>query len=244
MPRTMRGTCRLRRRFGRVLTVAAACSWTVVSLPEAGAQSAARPKPRPVSTAEIKRLDSRMETLRESFFRDTAALIKGYEDAGQPERAKVLLEALGRLDPKNDLIKQRLSELQNAILDGQEFEIELDPSKPWQPLGSVAKDQMLRIRVTGEYTCKLDLTAGPDGIPAGNPAEDVVGHVPLGAVMAVIASGVSEKDNKPPKPFAIGKEYERPAAAEGLMFLKVNLPPKSECTGKLTVQVSGVTRPQ
>lgn len=227
-----------------MFAVAVACGGTVALLSEARAQSAARPKPRPVSTAEIKRLDARMETLRESFFRDTSALIKGYEEAGQPERAKVLLEALGRLDPKNDLIRQKLSDLQNAILDGQEFEIELDPAKPWQPLGSVAKDQVLRIRVSGEYTCKVDFTASPDGIPSGNPAEDVVGHVPLGAVMAVIASGVAEKDNKPPKPFAIGKEFERPAGAEGMIFLKVNLPPKSECTGKLTVLVSGVTRPQ
>ena len=208
------------------------------------AQAAAKPKPRVVSPAELKRLDAKLEDLRESFLRDTTTLIKGYEDAGQPERAKVLLEALGRLDPKNELIRQKLADLQKTILDTREFELELDPAKPWQPVGSVVKDEMLRIRATGEYTSSLELAAGPDGLPTANPAEDVVGHVPLGSLMAVIASGVAEKDGKPPRPFAVGKEYEKPAERTGLLFLKVNLPPKCECKGKLTVRVSGATRPQ
>ena len=226
-------------------TVATIVAVAVACMPAtASAQATAKPKPRVVPPAELKRLDAKLEDLRESFLRDTSTLIKGYEDAGQPERAKVLLEALGRLDPKNELIKQKLADLQKTILDTREFELELDPAKPWQPVGSVVKDEMLRIRATGEYTSSLELAAGPDGLPTANPAEDVVGHVPLGAMMAVIASGVAEKDGKPPRPFAVGKEYEKPAERTGLLFLKVNLPPKSECKGKITVRVSGATRPQ
>jgi hypothetical protein len=208
------------------------------------AQAPAKPRTKTVSPAEIKRLDAKLDSLRESFFRDTTTLIKGYEDAGQPERAKVLLEALGRLDPTNDLIKQRLSELQTLILDGQEFEIEIDPGTSWQPIGRVTKDQMLRIRVSGEYTCKVDVTSGPDGLPTANPAEDIVGTVPLGAMMGVITSGDTERGDKPPKPFAIGTEYTRPAAGDGLLLLKANLPPKSKCIGRLVVKVSGASRPQ
>jgi hypothetical protein len=227
-------------------SIMAAIAATVAAcLPStASAQAVAKPKPRVVSPAELKRLDAKLEDLRESFLRDTTTLIKGYEDAGQPERAKVLLEALGRLDPKNEAIQQKLADLRKTILDAREFEFELDPAKPWQPVGSVVKDEMLRIRATGDYTCSLEFTAGPDGLPTANPAEDVVGHVPFGAMMAVIASGVAEKDGKPPRPFVVGKDYEKPAERSGLLFLKVNLPPKSECTGKLTVQVSGATRPQ
>lgn len=218
-------------------TVAIACLPTTVF-----AQATAKPKPRPVSPTELKRLDAKVDDLRESFFRETTTLIKGYEDAGQPERAKVLLEALGRLDPKNDAIKQKLAELRKTILDSRQFELEIDPAKTWQPVGSVVKDETLRIRVTGEYTGSVQLTAGPDGVPTANPAEDVAGHVPLGAMMAVIAPGAPEKEGKPPRPFAIGKQYERPAEQTGMLFLKVNLPSKRECKGKLTVQVSGATR--
>ncbi len=217
--------------------VMVACSQTIVS-----AQTAAKPKPRAGSPTEIKRLDAKVDDLRESFFRETTTLIKGYEDAGLPERAKVLLEALGRLDPTNDAIKQKLTELKKTILDSREYEIDIDPAKSWQPVGSVVKDEMLRIRARGDYSGSIALTAGPDGVPAVNPAEDVAGHVPLGAVMAVIASGAPEKDGKPPRPFAVGKQYEKPAERTGMLFLKVNLPSKRECKGKLTVQISGATR--
>ncbi len=217
--------------------VAVACLPTTVS-----AQATAKPKPRVVSPTELKRLDAKVDDLRESFFRETTALIKGYEDAGQPERAKVLLEALGRLDPKNDAIKQKLAELRKTILDSRQFELEIDPAKTWQPVGSVVKDETLRIHVKGEYTGSVQLTAGPDGVPTANPAEDVVGHVPLGAMMAVIAPGAPEKEGKPPRPFAVGKQYEKPAERTGMLFLKVNLPSNRECKGKLAVQVSGATR--
>jgi len=222
-----------------VAAVAVACMPTTAS-----AQATAKPKPRTASATELKRLDAKVEDLRESFLRDTTTLIKGYEDAGQPERAKVLLEALGRLDPKNEAIRQKLAELRKTILDSRQFEFEIDPAKTWQPVGSVVKDETLRIRVTGEYTGSLQLTAGPDGVPTANPAEDVVGHVPLGAMMAVIAPGAPEKDGKLPRPFAVGKQYEKPAEQTGMLFLKVNLPSKRECKGKLTVLVSGATRLQ
>lgn len=220
-----------------VAAVAIACLPTTVS-----AQATGKPKPRMGSPTEIKRLDAKVDDLRESFFRETTTLIKGYEDAGLPERAKVLLEALGRLDPTNDAIKQKLAELKKTILDSREFELDIDPAKSWQPAGSVVKDEMLRIRARGDYSGSIELTAGPEGVPAVNPTEDVVGHVPLGAVMAVIAPGTPEKDGKPPRPFAVGKQYEKPAERTGMLFLKVNLPSKRECKGKLTVQISGATR--
>jgi len=233
------------RRVPRPAGFAAAVLLAATVMPAVvQAQAAAKPRTRQVSPLEIKRLDARLDSLRESFFRDTAALIKSYEDAGQPERAKALLEALGRLDPRNELIKQRIAELQTAILDGQEFEIEVDPGTSWQPIGRVTKDQMLRVRVSGEYTGKIDLTSGPEGLPTVNPAEDVVGTIPLGAMMGVITSDEAEKDAKAPKPFTIGKEYVRPAGSDGLLYLKVNLPPKSKCIGKLVVKVSGVARAQ
>lgn len=231
--------------LGGASTAAVLAAMATACVPAtAAAQAITKPKPRVVSPIEIKRLDAKLEDLRESFFRDTTTLINGYEEAGQPERAKVLLEALGRLDPKNEAIRQKLADLQKTILDAREFEFELDPAKPWQPVGSVVKDEMLRIRATGEYTSSLEIAAGPDGVPNANPAEDVVDHVPLGAMMAVIAPGVPEKDGKPPRPFAVGKEHEKPAERTGVLFLKVNLPPKSECRGKLTVRVSGASRPQ
>lgn len=233
------------RSAARAAALLLAAVTVALTMPATGrAQPAARPRTRPSSPTELKRLDAKLESLRESFFRDTATLIKGYEDAGQPERAKALLEVLGRLDPKNELIRQRLADLQTAILDGQEFEIEIDPGASWQPVGRVTKDQMLRVRASGEYTGKIDVTSGPGGLPTANPAEDMVGAVPLGALMGVITSGEAEQDAKPPKPFAIGAEYTRPAAGDGLLYLKVNLPPKSRCIGKLVVKVSGAARPQ
>lgn len=99
------------RSAARAAALLLAAVTVALTMPATGrAQPAARPRTRPNSPTELKRLDAKLESLRESFFRDTATLIKGYEDAGQPERAKALLEVLGRLDPKNELIRQRLAD--------------------------------------------------------------------------------------------------------------------------------------
>lgn len=236
------------------LRVTCALLITVCSLalaPPAHAQPVAtKTKTKPVNPPELKRLDAKVEEVRESFLRDTTKLIRSFEDVGQFERAKGLLEALQKLDPKNEPIKNKLAELNQQILDANEFEIDIDPGESWQPVGVVSKGKALRINVRGDYKLMTSLTATADGAPGDNPAADLIPHVPFGAVMAVITNPLAtdspdgnRQDNQRPRPFTVGSSYERPADQDGLLYLKVNVPPGAKCSGTLEVKISGATKP-
>jgi hypothetical protein len=212
--------------------------------------AAAKQRGKPTNPLEVKRLDARLEEVRESFLRDTTNLIMSYENLGQFERAKTLLESLQKLDPRNEPIKAKLGELNAKILENNEFDVEIDPDASWQPIGTVTKDRPIRIRVTGDYKLAASLTVGPDGVPTADFAEDLVAHVPLGAVMGVIAPagslaqlGSGKQGDKPPRPFAIGSGFDKAAERDGVLYLKVNVPPETKCTGRLTAKVSGPDRP-
>ena len=208
---------------------------------------AAKPTGKKINPLEVKRLDARLDEVRDSFLRDTSNLILSYENLGQYERAKTLLESLQKLDPRNEPIKAKLGELNAKIIESNEFEVELATDESWQPIGAVTKDRLLRIRVTGDYNLTVSLTSlGPDGLPTANPAEDLVANVPLGAVMGVITpagSADGTQNDKPPRPFAVGASFDKPADRDGILHLKVNVPPGARCTGSLRVKISGPDRP-
>lgn len=235
-----------------VSVIAAAVISAPAALAQASAKSggAARPVGKKVNPLDVKRLDAKLDEVRESFLRDTTNLIMSYENLGQFERAKTLLESLQKLDPRNEPIKAKLGELNAKIIESNEFEMELDTDESWQPVGAVTKDRMLRIRVGGDYNLSFTKNSvGPDGLPTANPAEDLVAGVPLASVMGVIVpagtagtfSGV--QGDKPPRPFAVGSSYEKQADRDGVLHLKVNVPPGTRCTGTLKVKVSGPERP-
>lgn len=232
------------------LAVSIALCLVALAPPTLGQQATAKNKPRPANPPELKRLDAKVEEVRESFLRDTTKLILSFEDAGQYERAKMLLESLQKLDPKNQVVNNKITELNRQMLDASEFEVDIDPGESWQPVGLVTKGKPLRILVSGDYKLLTSITATADGAPSDNPAEDMIPHVPFGAVMAVIANPAaaggpngSQQNNQQPKPFKVGSKYERPADQDGLLYLKVNVPPGAKCTGRLEAKISGATQP-
>ena len=203
-----------------------------------------------VNPLEVKRLDAKLDEVRESFLRETTTLILSYDRLGQFDRAKTLLESLQKLDPRNEAVKTKLADLNQKIVDVNEFEIEIDPEKSWQAIGTVTKDRPLRIRVAGEYKLSIvSLMIGPEGAPTASLVDDLVAHVPLGAVMGVImpagsiGTGGGNQNEKPPQPFTVGISYEKPADRNGVLYLKVNVPPGAKCTGEISVKVSGPDRP-
>jgi hypothetical protein len=234
------------RRITLCPTMVALCFVGLAGLSAATAsQPNTKARQRLANPPELKRLDAKAEEVRESFLRDTTNLIKSFEDVGQYDRAKVLLEALQKLDPQNDVVKTKLTDLNDRILDASEFEVNLELGKSWQPIGTVERGQPLRIQVAGDYKLVTSIEAGPDGAPSANPAEDLIPHVPFGAVMGVVADAdaTNRSSDKQPRPFTVGSQYEKPADRDGVLFLKVNVPPGAKCTGRLTALVSGATKP-
>jgi hypothetical protein len=231
-----------------VLTVAAVAMVAPgLMSPVVAADPPTKPKTKPVNPAEIKRLDTKLEEVSGAFIRDTTSLITSYEAIGQFERAKVIVEALQKLDPKNEQIKAKLTELSQQILDANEFELEIEPGSAWKAVGLVSRERPIRVEVTGDYKLSASVTTTADGVPSANPALDLVAGVPLGAVMGVVlpvdeptqAGQGGRQNDKQPKPFLIGSRFERGVDRDGMLYLKVNLPPGTKCVGELKARVSG-----
>ena len=135
---------------------------------EAPAQSP-RARPRPANPAEVKRLDSRFEEVQSEFVRETTSLLTSYEQLGQFDRVKAILEAFVKLDPKNDQLKAKIAELDERMLQAGEFEMRLQPGESWQAVGAVQKDRPIRIRVSGDYRFQASGSVTADGVAGDDP---------------------------------------------------------------------------
>ena len=233
-------------RFSSVVIVAL----VVVSAGDmAWAQPATpRPKPRSTTSPEAKRLDAKMEQVADLFMRDTATLITSYENIGQFDRARILLEAVAKLDPENAQVKAKLTEINEKILVANEFEFDIDSDGEWQEVGGVEKGRPLRIAVAGDYRLALGVTAAADGVANGAPGEGLIPGLPLGAVVGVILSpdqaatgSNGKRSDKQPRPFLVGSSFEKPAEQDGTLYLKANLPPGAKGTGRMKARISGPT---
>jgi len=231
--------CRRRSRCGGDLVAALIVSCGLATAAEPPAAT------KPAGPAEVAKLDAKMKDVSESFLRDTTTLITAYENIGAYDRAKALLEALRKLNPGNEAVKNKLADLDRRQLDAEEFKVQIDPAKTWVAVGVVRKDRPVRIRVTGEYRFTISATVGPNGMPAEDAAADLVPGMALGALLGVIAPPAAgeRQSGRPPKPFLVASEFERPADADGVLYLKANLPLDAKCTGRLEALVSGVTKP-
>lgn len=215
------------------------CIWLATA---AGAAEPS-PKPKPPSPAEMRRLDAKLADVSESFLRDTTSLIASYETIGQFDRAKLILEVLQKLDPKNEVIQAKLKTLNERIMEATRQDVDLDADAQWTPVGRVVKGRPIRIEATGQYKVTATLETGPAGAPSANPVTDLAAGVPLGALMGVILpASEGTAAAQPPKPFAVGAAYDRPADRDGMLYLKVNVPPGSKCTGRLKAQITGVEK--
>lgn len=233
------------RRFGMIstaliLTAFATCYLTISSVQAQTAKSKTK-APKPLSASESKKIDVRLEKLQETFASESSAIIDDYESSGQYERAKFLLEVLLKLDPKNDNLKKRISDLDEKILKRVESEQKFAAGGEWTLMGSVVKDVPARIEASGEY--KINLVAaniGPDGFATEDIMHDLVPRIPTGALMGMIVTEANEKEKKAPEPFAVKAKHDFTPKHDGQLYLKVNVPAGAKCIGDLKLKLNGI----
>ncbi len=235
------------QRFGTISAALAIALTAVVfvSVSSVLAQSSKnKSKPaKPISSAEVKQIDVRLQKLQDTFETESKAIIDGYERSGQYDRAKFLLEVLLKLDPKNEEIKKKISDLEDNLLKSSEVDFKFETSNDWTPVGNVHKDKLARVEAAGDY--KLILTVSnmsADGFPTENVMRDLVGRVPTGALMGMIVTEENHSGKQPPEPFTIKSKHEFTPKKDGILYLKVNAPPGSKCIGDFRIKVSGVSR--
>lgn len=195
-------------------------------------------KLKPISPSQLQAMDGKAEKLQSSFIRETMSLAAEYEQAGQFERAQSLYEAVSRVSPDLPGLNEKLTALQEQLLDGSEVKFELDVSRNWTHTGLMAREKTTcRVEAQGQYKFAVEVPCDALGLATADPANDLVSGIPVGALMGVIVV-----NNKPGKPFVIvpGKPFEAPGS--GPLILKVNVPRGHQSTGSLDLVLAGFYR--
>lgn len=188
----------------------------------------------------VKAIDAKAEKIEQQFITEAYNLSKEYADAGQLESSKKLLEAIIKLDGSLDPVKQRLKELNEAIMTSNSADLKIDISQGWtRPIANVFKGRKVRIQASGTYKVTANLTLDVNGIPkAEGKAEGRIGvnaGMPIGALMGPIV----KEDGKPGKLFVIKDGIEINPKEDGQLSVRVNMPSEFKCTGQVELQLSG-----
>lgn len=192
------------------------------------------------SPQNMRQLDQRVQEMQERILRDASEIAKSYEDAGEYDRAKWLLEVLEKLDPKLPGLQAKIDQLKEKSLDSSEYEFELDVSKGWTPpVGMVFQGRVTRIEASGDYTFSASLPVTAEGLATTDNGSDLMGGMPVGALIGVI---VNTENKRPGKPFEIKAKREWTPRETGLLQLKVNVPNGHKSTGKLTIKLGGIAK--
>lgn len=223
------------------LTLLGAC---LVSHRQLPAQGTTPPRPRP--NPALRSLEAKAQEARQSYVTQLGDLATGYEESGATDLAEETLRQILRLNPDDDAVKAKLKALENKAFDENQRVIEVEATKGWTTTGlKVTKGQPIRIQAEGQYRFNINADLGPDGFPTQDVLRDSAAGVPCGALMGTIYAEATQR-NRPPQPttpFSIGRELELKPEADGILFVRLNIPAGSKSVGKVKVMVSGNIAP-
>ena len=209
-----------------------------------GKKGATKKKDAPINPVELKDLQQRTQKSQEDFVIGQVELAQEYEKAGMLEDSKKLLQMVQKL--KSDLpgLDKKIEALEESILWDNPFEFELDTSKGWgEPVARVEKGKAIRIQAEGNFRLTLTATVDAKGFATNDKTKEMARGVRFGALMALIVPmDAKGTPGKPGDQIEIGGGREITPNDDGLLFLAVNVPAESRCTGKLDIQLSGYVR--
>ncbi len=184
----------------------------------------------------VNLLDQKAAAAQEQFLNSQAELAREYEEIGEIEKAQSVLRTMLKLSPDLTQIRDKIEALEESRIAGNEVTMEIDPSRGWMPTNvAVQKDKIIRFESTGEFRMLINQTVTPSGFQTEDVKTDLAAGVPLGALMGLIVDGKGKSGD----PFAVGQKSEVKASQEGQLFVRVNVPPGSKCTGKIRLQITG-----
>ncbi|WP_166823316.1 hypothetical protein [Thalassoroseus pseudoceratinae] len=189
--------------------------------------------------SSVTALDAKAKKAVESFSREIFVIAKEYEDEGELEKAKSILETLSEVHPDLKGLKEKIKSLDEEILSSNDFEIGWTPASVWKtPVARVAKGKTFRVQVAGAYRMSANLNMTANGIPQGKSIDSALNAAPFGSLVGVIMP-LDKKKAKNTEPFPIGDGKDINPKTSGFLYIRVNLPPGSRPTGKLDLKFSG-----
>ena len=126
----------------------------------------------------VKVLDQRAARLQDDFVKEAKSVARDYILAGELKKSKELLESIRKVDPSVTGLDQQIKKLQEALLEANEMEFDVDVGKGWDvPRARVSKGKTFRIQATGKYRFVSSGSVGPEGFATENPSTDMAEFV-------------------------------------------------------------------
>ncbi|HBN75085.1 MAG TPA: hypothetical protein DD473_04560 [Planctomycetaceae bacterium] len=219
-----------------VALMAATCLFLLDATTAYSQKSGSSSKSSRNNAANVTMLDQQAEQAHQDFLETSADLAREYEDLGELEKAKGILQQMLKLAPDLKQVKDKIDSLEEARIAGNEAILEVDASQSWIPANvGVTKGNTIRFESNGEFRMLVNQTVGPDGVASKDVKTDLAAGVPLGALMGLIVDAKGKSSD----PFSIGKSGEMKSPQNGQLFVRVNVPPQSKCIGKIKLRVTG-----
>ncbi len=208
---------------------------------QAQGQNPPRPRPNPV----LRSLENKAQDAQKAYLSQLGDLATGYEDAGSTALAEETLRKMLRITPDDEAVKTRLKTLENKAFEENQRTVEVDVSRGWVTTGlKVSKGQPIRLQAEGSYRFNVNTDLGPDGFPQQDISRDMGSGVPCGALMGTVFPESAQRGRpQPTAPFTIGRGGEIKPDADGMLFVRLNVPPGSKSTGKVKLLVTGNIAP-
>ncbi|HTN77338.1 MAG TPA: hypothetical protein VL096_18895 [Pirellulaceae bacterium] len=193
---------------------------------DAKAEKEKPPEPPPLPN------DERLLKFHMEFVKSVGKLAMEYEKAQDWDKAKAAYGEIVKLVPQYAPAKARLEEILAREASAQKYSFEVFANKAWQDTGlRVHAGKPIAMRASGQWTFKLEVKIGADGIVI--PKE--LREYNIGCLLGVIDSG----DGSDPEPFIIGAEERFIAKKSGKLLLRMWDIDPSDNDGSLTVDFLG-----
>lgn len=209
--------------------------WLVFASGTANAQSR---KDKDKDEASERELASRVAKAEEALLREYMEVVNEYYKKGDKEAAVTVMKRVLSINPKMEGVKERISAINEELLQENGIRSEMDVSKGWVPVCEVAEGKPFRLAVVGDYKLDLNVTIPLTGLSTSDPLKDHVAVAPFGALIGLVVT-----DGKPGEPFPVNGGVEHTAKKGGQLFLRVNVPAAARCKGDLKLQISGGVAP-
>ena len=184
---------------------------------------------------DIKELEERLSKAEENLVSEYKSAAVEVYNSGDKERSLQMLKRLRSLNPKIAGLDDRMKSIQEELLQENLDDFEVDMRKnQWEGVGHVLEGKTFRLQSAGDIRVSFSGTVGIDGLEPDEDAKDYLPGVPLGALIGVIVA-----DGKPGKPFPVQSKLEMTPKKSGRLFVKINVPDGTRCTGKVKIRVSG-----
>jgi len=188
--------------------------------------------------SSTQQLATRITKAEEALLKEYLTVVDEYYKQGDREAAVEVLQRVAVIDPKLPGIKERISSINEELLQDNGIRAELDVSKSWTPICEVEEGRPFRLQASGEYKLDLATTVPVIGLPTSDPRQDHIAAAPFGALIGLVLT-----DGKPGDPFPVNGTLEHTPKKSGQLYLRVNVPMTAKCKGDLKLQISGAVKP-